>query len=391
MANPSRTLENPRTQVGPGRIVAVVGKVVALITRLGPAGPELCVFEHPTAGIQLPAGTLEEGEEPLSGAMREAFEETGLEGLEVTGALLSMPSHGEPFDAVVARPVRIGSALVPRGYYAQVLERGSTQCLVRVGDVEGVVAASDLSFDGLRHLVHLTCAAAAPDEWWVVTPDGGGLIWRCHWMPLGRTGYLGDWHETWLGLVRPTLAAAPQPRARVRTARDPVESDMSIEMFFAPPWGGRRALFSLLEAPRAIPDHEVGRSEAITMTAGGQVVAVGEGEPLVWGWPGGRREPGESLEETLRREVAEEACARVIDHRLLGYQRFAYLVGDEVDYVRTDAMFWARVGLEPFEARFETTARRLMTASEALVEPMWRHPITKRLFAMVDQIETNVS
>jgi len=371
--------------------LAVVGKVVAFITRLGPAGLELCVFEHPTAGIQLPAGTLEEGEEPLPGALREAHEETGLEGLEVTGTLLVLPSPGEPFDAVVARPVRIGSALVPRGYYAHVLERDSAQCLVRVGDLEGTVATSDLSFDGLRHLVHLTCAAAAPDQWWVVTPDGGGLIWRCHWMPLGRTGYLRDWHETWLDLVRPTLAAAPQPPARVRTAVDRVESDLSIELFLAPPWGGRRALFSLLESPRTMPDHEVSRSEAITMTAEGQVVAVGEGEPPIWGLPGGRREPGETLEETLRREVAEEACATVVEHRLLGYQRFAYLSGDEVHYVRTDALFWARVDLEPFEARFETTARRLMTVSEALVEPMWRHPITTRLFAMVDQIETSIS
>ena len=39
-----------------------VAKVTAVITRLGPAGPEVCVFDHPGAGTQLPAGTLLPGE-----------------------------------------------------------------------------------------------------------------------------------------------------------------------------------------------------------------------------------------------------------------------------------------------------------------------------------------
>lgn len=50
----------------------------------------LLVFTHPLspeAGIQVPAGTLEDGEEPEVGALREASEETGLSGLEI-GAFL---------------------------------------------------------------------------------------------------------------------------------------------------------------------------------------------------------------------------------------------------------------------------------------------------------------
>lgn len=55
-------------------------KVLAYITHRG----RLLVFSHPhspEAGIQIPAGTLEEGETPEEGVLREAFEETGLEGL----------------------------------------------------------------------------------------------------------------------------------------------------------------------------------------------------------------------------------------------------------------------------------------------------------------------
>ncbi len=53
-------------------------------------GGRLLVFRHvdfPEAGIQVPAGTLEEGESPEEAALREAREETGLESLEVRAFL----------------------------------------------------------------------------------------------------------------------------------------------------------------------------------------------------------------------------------------------------------------------------------------------------------------
>jgi 8-oxo-dGTP pyrophosphatase MutT (NUDIX family) len=55
-------------------------KAFAYITH----GPRLLVFAHPTspeAGIQVPAGTVREGESPENGVLREAREETGLQGL----------------------------------------------------------------------------------------------------------------------------------------------------------------------------------------------------------------------------------------------------------------------------------------------------------------------
>ena len=60
-------------------------RAVAYITRGERSAPELLMFDHtpqyPTAGTQVPAGGLEAGETPLEGALREAFEETGLTGL----------------------------------------------------------------------------------------------------------------------------------------------------------------------------------------------------------------------------------------------------------------------------------------------------------------------
>jgi len=61
-------------------------KVYAYITR----AEQLLVFSHvdfPEAGIQIPGGTLEPGELPETGVLREAFEETGLGELHLNAYL----------------------------------------------------------------------------------------------------------------------------------------------------------------------------------------------------------------------------------------------------------------------------------------------------------------
>jgi ADP-ribose pyrophosphatase YjhB (NUDIX family) len=48
--------------------------------------------------------------------------------------------------------------------------------------------------------------------------------------------------------------------------------------------------------------------------------------------PGGRREPGETLEETLRREVAEEAGWSIRSPRLLGFLHFHHIARKPAGY-----------------------------------------------------------
>lgn len=55
----------------------VLEKATAYITRSHDDETNLLLFRHPTAGIQVPAGTVEPFEDPLDAAVREAFEETG--------------------------------------------------------------------------------------------------------------------------------------------------------------------------------------------------------------------------------------------------------------------------------------------------------------------------
>lgn len=61
----------------------VVRKVCACVVRQGDNGPEVLVFDHPSAGTQLPKGTLESDEEPADGVLCELAEETGVVSVEL--------------------------------------------------------------------------------------------------------------------------------------------------------------------------------------------------------------------------------------------------------------------------------------------------------------------
>ena len=56
----------------------IIEKVTAFVTRTTVVGLELLLFEHPNAGIQISARTLNHGETPEEAALREVVEETGL-------------------------------------------------------------------------------------------------------------------------------------------------------------------------------------------------------------------------------------------------------------------------------------------------------------------------
>ena len=52
-----------------------------------------------------------------------------------------------------------------------------------------------------------------------------------------------------------------------------------------------------------------------------------------WGFPAGRPQGDETDEETLRREMREEACVEVVEARLLGYSRGECVQGHELGLV----------------------------------------------------------
>lgn len=91
-----------------------------------------------------------------------------------------------------------------------------------------------------------------------------------------------------------------------------------------------------------------------------------------WDIPGGHIEPGEAPEQTMRREVMEEAAVELGPVRLLGYQRIR-LLGDVPEgyrYPQPDSFQVLYIGtvakILPFSPTAEASARIFFPLVEAL-------------------------
>jgi 8-oxo-dGTP pyrophosphatase MutT (NUDIX family) len=310
-----------------------VERVTALITRPGPDGPELLVFDHGVAGVQLPAGTVEAGEQFEAAVLREAWEETGALGLELVQEL-AVIRHRSPARAE------------------------------------------------MRRVYHLRCTVAMPDEWVVATPDGGGTVWTCFWTTIDAAhSMVHEYQRDWLDASRPALDQSaiddPLPYARPALPAALADED-SWEEFRAHPNASCRFVMSFVDD---VDPDVCTRARALCVTDDGAVVLVA-GDQATWDVPGGAREPGESISENLAREVAEEACCRVLDSAFLTALRGAPLGpdGGVVGEPEHHALFWARVTLDPWDPKFETRFRRL-TSPEDAVELSTFPETTRRLLA----------
>jgi len=311
----------------------VPGKVTALITRRIGDRVEVCVFDH-AGTVQLPAGTLEPGEHPLAGAVREAWEETGLPHLEVIAEVATLRDQ-------------------------------------HAGDVD-------------RHVFHLRATTPTPDEWWVLTPDGDGSQWRCRWVPIDGREAPSGFQARWLAAARDLLDPGP-PLERA----DPIP-DRATELFWAPfgSFTGSRALVIAHESERPPPDGNLGSTGAVCVTADGDAVIVTEDPTWGWGVPGGRPEGGETPEETLAREVAEEACARVVDAELLISHEVRDLDASRtVRSVRWSPACWARVEVDSWDPRFEKVERRLVPLAEVNNHLRWEAPPFVRWLDLARAVE----
>ncbi len=69
-----------------------------------------------------------------------------------------------------------------------------------------------------------------------------------------------------------------------------------------------------------IPDNLKLKAHAVCLHKG-KMLLVNHQKWNIWGIPGGTREPGESIEETLKREILEETNCKVVDSHPVSCQK----------------------------------------------------------------------
>ena len=168
--------------------MSILEKVTAFIMRGAGASQEILLFQHPSAGIQIPAGTVEDGEVVEAALWREVREETGLTELVLLSYLGEQPV-ALPAGQKVALRSLVGRSLpeeasaesglfLRRGLFAHetaTIENWSQVRfdeyavqgaeLVVVESSAGWVPNEGLTAHVVRHFFHLHCESATPERW----------------------------------------------------------------------------------------------------------------------------------------------------------------------------------------------------------------------------------
>ena len=133
----------------------------------------------------------------------------------------------------------------------------------------------------------------------------------------------------------------------------------------------RPGRFTLMATGWMPPTQLVTQALGFCFTADGLVVLV-TWDGRQWSFPGGTVEDGESVEQALVREVAEEACARVVRCRYLASQHVADPHNPDGVPSYYQSRWWARVELDAWQPRHEMTGRQLIPADQVLDVLCWR-------------------
>ena len=200
----------------------VVQKVTAFVMRERNGVKELLVFKHATAGIQIPAGTVEKGEDIETAVKREVFEETGLQFGEIEGYLGCIENELTEGRKIIAETTQVyiepDLNAMP---YAKKLTRGltvdyhSTQgdfthisyiqydkhpnpTCIRY-NITGWVPNENLSGQKKRHFFHLTTQEKTEDAWEL--ESDGGHIFSPYWTPLVPEPEIVPPQNRWLDFV----------------------------------------------------------------------------------------------------------------------------------------------------------------------------------------------
>ena len=198
---------------------SVVEKVTAFVTRERNGARELLLFRHPKAGIQIPAGTVEDGETPEAAVIREVYEETGLRGVKIEQSLGCIENELEENERIVAKTTQVyTNPSQSSNVYKEELTRGLTvnynsshTDFTHVSYVEydsapvptrircnitGWVPSENLSARKTRYFFRLTSLEETAEEWEVESDRGH--VFTLFWAPISALPPLVPPQKRWL-------------------------------------------------------------------------------------------------------------------------------------------------------------------------------------------------
>lgn len=202
----------------------VVQKVTAFIVRERDGVKELLVFKHPTAGIQIPAGTVEKSEDIETAVKREVYEETGLRSVEIENYLGCFENELESNQRIIAETTQVyierNLTVIP---YKRKLTKGLTVDYLSIQKdfthisyieyeydkfhkpihidsyIAGWVPNENLSAQKKRHFFHLSTQEETEDAW--ALKSDLGHIFKPYWTPLSPKPNIISPQDKWLDFV----------------------------------------------------------------------------------------------------------------------------------------------------------------------------------------------
>lgn len=199
-------------------------KVTAFITQVRNGVKMLLVFKHPTAGIQIPAGSVEIGEAIETTAIREAYEETGLQYVKIEKYLGCFENELTSHERIITETTQVyDEPNLSAISYKQKLTRGLTvdyhstqedfthityieyeydelykpKCIS--SNITGWVPNENLSSQKKRHFFHLSTQEETAVAWELESDLGH--IFKPYWTPLSPKPNLIPPQDGWLDFV----------------------------------------------------------------------------------------------------------------------------------------------------------------------------------------------
>ena len=203
----------------------IIQKVTAFVMRERNGVKELLVFKHPTAGIQIPAGTVEDGEAIETAVKRETYEETGLKSVDIADYLGCFENELAEGQRIIAETTAVyiepDLDAIP---YKQKLTKGLTVDYYSIQEdfthisyieyeyddkfhkptcidynITGWVPNENISAQKKRHFFLLTTQEETENAWELESDRGH--IFMPYWTPLSPKPDIISPQDKWLDFV----------------------------------------------------------------------------------------------------------------------------------------------------------------------------------------------